>query len=117
MDAAGCPEVQGGYLGADNQLVRVTVLGYDPLKKSGTLLWGWNNASFLYRASLVDPAAAPQILTLNDVAGVLVHTGRGRGAPADQGVHPALATLVGVRADNAVDLTITGCAFPLRRQK
>ncbi len=60
-----CPPAQGGYLGADNQLVRVTVTSYDPSTHSGTLLWGWNNASFLYRAKLVDPTANPQILTLS----------------------------------------------------
>ncbi|MGA2047770.1 MAG: DUF6519 domain-containing protein, partial [Terracidiphilus sp.] len=60
-----CPPVQGGYLGADNQLLRVTVTAYDPNTKQGTLLWGWNNASFLYRAALVDAGASPQILTLS----------------------------------------------------
>jgi hypothetical protein len=60
-----CPPAQGGYLGADNQLVRVTVTEYNPVKKTGKLLWGWNNASFLYRASLVDAGANPQILTLS----------------------------------------------------
>jgi hypothetical protein len=60
-----CPPAQGGYLGADNQLVRVTVTSYDPTTHTGTLLWGWNNASFLYRATLVDPTANPQILTLS----------------------------------------------------
>jgi hypothetical protein len=60
-----CPPAQGGYLGADNQLLRVTVTSYDTNKHTGTLLWGWNNASFLYRAKLVDPTANPQILTLS----------------------------------------------------
>jgi Family of unknown function (DUF6519) len=60
-----CPPAQGGYLGADNQLVRVTVTSYDVASHTGTLLWGWNNASFLYRATLVDATANPQILTLS----------------------------------------------------
>ena len=60
-----CPPAQGGYLGADNQLVRVTVTAYDSKAHTGTLLWGWNNASFLYRAKLVDPAANPLVLTLS----------------------------------------------------
>jgi hypothetical protein len=68
------PAAQGGYLGADNQLVRVTVIDFDPTDRKGTLLWGWNNASFLYRASVrdlrtltltpvvpVDPEHAPQL--------------------------------------------------------
>ena len=44
-----CPPAQGGYLGSDNQLVEVTVSAFQG--RSGTLLWGWNNASFLYRAT------------------------------------------------------------------
>jgi hypothetical protein len=60
-----CPPAQGGYLGADNQLVRVTVTSYNPTSHTGTLLWGWNNASFLYRATLVDATANPPILTLS----------------------------------------------------
>ena len=49
------PTAAGGYLGADNQLVRVTVTQYDPTKRSGKFLWGWNNASLLYRATATDP--------------------------------------------------------------
>ena len=54
-----CPPAQGGYLGADNQLIQVAVTSFSA--PSGTLLWGWNNASFLYRASVV----SPQVLQLN----------------------------------------------------
>ncbi len=49
------PAAAGGYLGADNQLVRVTVTAFDATAKTGTLLWGWNNASLLYRAKMTDP--------------------------------------------------------------
>jgi hypothetical protein len=49
------PTAAGGYLGADNQMVRVTVTSFTPgagqKGGSGTLLWGWNNASLLYRAT------------------------------------------------------------------
>ncbi len=58
-----CPPAQGGYLGSDNQLIQVTVTNYANGK--GTLLWGWNNASFLYRASLVSKTASPPVLTLS----------------------------------------------------
>jgi Family of unknown function (DUF6519) len=66
------PPSQGGYIGADNQMIRVAVIQYDPTSRSGTLVWGWNNASFLYRATLaqantlnflatpVDPDHTPQ---------------------------------------------------------
>ena len=47
------PTATGGYLGPDNQLIRVTVISFDPQKRAGVLAWGWNNASFLYRARLV----------------------------------------------------------------
>ena len=49
------PVAAGGYLGADNQMVRVTVVKYDATGKTGTLLWGWNDASLLYRATMSDP--------------------------------------------------------------
>ncbi len=54
------PAAAGGYLGADNQLVRVTVIAFDAAAKTGTLLWGWNNASLLYRAKMT----TPRVLTL-----------------------------------------------------
>ncbi len=57
------PAAAGGYLGADNQLVRVTVTAYNATTNTGTLLWGWNNASLLYRASMTNP----QTLTLTSV--------------------------------------------------
>ncbi len=56
------PTAAPGYLGADNQLVRVTVASFDPTTKTGTLLWGWNNASFLFRAVITvaqQPNATP----------------------------------------------------------
>jgi hypothetical protein len=48
------PSVPGGYLGADNQLIRVQITTYDDAKNSGTFVWGYNNASFLYRVNAVD---------------------------------------------------------------
>jgi hypothetical protein len=57
------PAAAGGYLGADNQMVRVTVTAYDPGTGTGTLLWGWNNASLLYGATADDPVT----LTLTNV--------------------------------------------------
>lgn len=57
-----CPPAQGGYLGADNQLVCVTVAS---LGASPTLLWGWNNASFLYRAAVVNSSPTSPILQLS----------------------------------------------------
>jgi hypothetical protein len=58
------PAAAGGYLGADNQLVRVTVTTYDATAKAGTLLWGWNNASILYRASITITGTTPDPFAL-----------------------------------------------------
>lgn len=48
------PQVQGGYLGADNQLIRVQITGFDAKTKSGRFVWSYNNASFLYRVNRID---------------------------------------------------------------
>src|SRR5271165_517682 len=58
------PPAAGGYLGADNQLVRVTIASFDPTTQTGTLLWGWNNASTLFRAAVAVPQTATQPATL-----------------------------------------------------
>ncbi|WP_375494011.1 DUF6519 domain-containing protein [uncultured Nostoc sp.] len=42
------PQANGGYLGADNQLIRVQISG------SNKLLWGFDNASFIYRVDTKD---------------------------------------------------------------
>jgi hypothetical protein len=60
------PSAVGGYLGADNQLIRVTVTSYNATAKTGTLLWGWNNASLLYRAEIPN-ATDPLTLKLTTV--------------------------------------------------
>jgi hypothetical protein len=57
------PPAQGGYLGADNQMVRVTVIDFKPQNGTGTLLWGWNNASILYRGA----PSGPQALALTPI--------------------------------------------------
>jgi hypothetical protein len=41
------PEARSGYLGVDNQLIRVQVID------SEKLVWGFDNASFLYQAEIV----------------------------------------------------------------
>lgn len=42
------PQAHGGYLGADNQLIRIQISG------SNKLTWGFDDASFLYRVTVVD---------------------------------------------------------------
>ncbi|MFD9452431.1 DUF6519 domain-containing protein [Streptomyces sp. NPDC059985] len=56
------PGTAGGYLGAENQTIRVQVSGVDPGTGTFDLLWGWDNASFLYRVSA--DHADPPTLTL-----------------------------------------------------
>ena len=75
------PAAAGGYLGADNQLIRVTVIAYDTTKKAGSLLWGRNNASIVYRVSTT--SKTPTVLTL-------------QGVPVDQEHAPALGQAVEV---------------------
>jgi hypothetical protein len=48
------PQAQGGYIGADNQLIRVQISYCDPNKSRGRLVWSLNNASFLHRLKPVD---------------------------------------------------------------
>jgi hypothetical protein len=45
------PTTSGGYLGADNQMVRISITDYDSATSTGHFVWGYNNASFLYRAT------------------------------------------------------------------
>jgi hypothetical protein len=80
------PAVAGGYLGADNQLVRVTVSAFNPQANTGEILWGWNNASILYRATLTDK-----------LAGVLTLTG----VPIDQEHAPQLGQAVEILRSRA----------------
>jgi hypothetical protein len=48
------PQAHGGYLGADNQLIRIQITGSDPAANTYSLVWGFDNASFLYRVEVVD---------------------------------------------------------------
>jgi hypothetical protein len=51
------PVATGGYLGADNQLIRVQVAdpgSAGPSAHQAQLLWGYDNASFVYRVTSVD---------------------------------------------------------------
>ena len=45
------PQSAGGYLGAENQLIQVKICYADNTKKTYKLLWGYDNASYLYRVS------------------------------------------------------------------
>lgn len=48
------PTVQGGFLGADNQLICIKVVSFNTANNTGRLVWGYDNASFLYRVDLIN---------------------------------------------------------------
>lgn len=48
------PPAASGYLGADNQLLRVQVVAFDQATGKGRLLWAFNNGSTLYRCRVLD---------------------------------------------------------------
>lgn len=56
------PQAHGGYLGADNQLIRVQV-GFDQDTQTYTLVWGFDNASFLYRVTVADDLKTLHLLS------------------------------------------------------
>ena len=64
------PTATGGYLGADNQLIRAQVSA--PAGTPPTLVWGYDNASFIYRITSVSPDGTT--LTLASDPPDAVHT-------------------------------------------
>jgi hypothetical protein len=48
------PQASGGYIAPDNQLIRVQLTENDPATKKPQFLWGFDDASFLYRID-IDP--------------------------------------------------------------
>jgi hypothetical protein len=57
------PVAQGGYLGAENQLIRVQVASVDQSGRP-TLVWGFDNAYFLYRVTVVNTDTGAGTTTL-----------------------------------------------------
>jgi len=47
------PPVSGGYLGAENQAIRVQIRDFDATTKAGHFTWGFDNAAPLYRIKVV----------------------------------------------------------------
>jgi hypothetical protein len=88
------PATTGGYLGGENQMIRVMVTDANP---SGvpSVVWGFDDASFLYRISATnfDPASGNTTLTLAS-------------APVDSYHYPVLGQAVEVLRD-AAQLTAT----------
>ena len=59
------PTASGGYLGAENQMIRVMVTGVDT-SGAPAVVWGFDDASFLYRvqAAAYDPGSGTTTVTL-----------------------------------------------------
>jgi len=68
------PQNQGGYLGADNQLIRVQISGVDSASGNPAFLWGYDDASFLYRVDL--NSATPQVVHLQSAPVDVFHQPR-----------------------------------------
>ncbi len=62
--AGGESAVAGGYLGAENQMIRVMVAAIDSATGEPTIVWGFDDASFLYRVRPAAQGSASTTLTL-----------------------------------------------------
>jgi hypothetical protein len=58
------PAAAGGYLGAENQMIRVMVAATDSATGDPTIVWGFDDASFLYRVQLTAQGSAGTTVTL-----------------------------------------------------
>jgi hypothetical protein len=58
------PVATGGYLGAENQMIRVMVTGVDASSGVPSIVWGFDDASFLYRITKTAYDATAQTTTL-----------------------------------------------------
>src|SRR5580704_914668 len=58
------PAATAGYLGAENQMIRVMVAGIDDATGQPTIVWGFDDASFLYRVQSGGSSQGTTTLTL-----------------------------------------------------
>jgi hypothetical protein len=88
------PTARAGFLGPENQLIRVQV------SETGTLLWGWDNASFLYRVTITTPGPKA-VITLGGIPVDVFHQPRANqyvellGTAAELGGDASMASPVG----------------------
>jgi Family of unknown function (DUF6519)/IPT/TIG domain len=85
------PVATGGYLGAENQLIRVMVASVD--SGAATVVWGFDDASFLYRAQSATYDSSSDTTTITLAS-----------SPVDVYHYPALGQAVELLRD-AVQLT------------
>ena len=62
--AGSGPAAPGGYLGTENQMIRVMVTRIDHATAEPTIVWGLDDASFLYRVQNAVPGSESTTLTL-----------------------------------------------------
>jgi Family of unknown function (DUF6519) len=62
--SGGGSAARGGYLGAENQMIRVMVTKIDPVTAEPSIVWGYDDASFLYRVRNAIPDTDSTALTL-----------------------------------------------------
>jgi hypothetical protein len=87
------PPTASGYAGAENQMIRVMVTSIDRSTGEPTIVWGFDDASFLYQVQTATPASGSTTLTLAT-------------APVDTFHYPAQGQAVELLRD-AVKLTET----------
>lgn len=87
------PVATGGYLGAENQLIRVMITSVDPKSGTPTIVWGFDDASFLYRLNAATYDAGSKTTTVTLAS-----------APVDSFHFPGLGDAVELLRD-AVQLT------------
>jgi hypothetical protein len=58
------PTAAGGYLGPENQMIRVQVASVDPATGVPTIVWGFDDATFLYELQSAVPHSPGVVLTL-----------------------------------------------------
>jgi Family of unknown function (DUF6519) len=58
------PAATGGYLGPENQMIRVQVASVDPSTGVPTIVWGFDDATFLYELQSAVPGSSGMVLTL-----------------------------------------------------
>jgi len=58
------PTASGGYLGEDNQLIRVQIVTPGSTSQNPTLAWGYDNASFIYRVAKITASPSSNLSML-----------------------------------------------------
>ena len=66
------PAAQGGYLGADNQCIRVMVTAYDAATNSAKIVWAFDNTYHMFKVVVQNDDDTREIVELTKIAGLEV---------------------------------------------